>query len=77
MHVSEREQGAPGPRDSGGAQEQPPREPAWKRRQRLAEIFGDVLPEQTSDDRPGEPADGPGGSATDRWLESQVPPHHG
>ena len=40
---------------------------------RLAEVFGDVLPEQTSDDRdPNEPT-GDG----DAWLRAQVPPHHG
>jgi hypothetical protein len=43
------------------------------RAKRLAEVFGDVLPEQTSDDRdPGETA-GDG----DAWLRAQVPPHHG
>lgn len=43
------------------------------RAKRLEEVFGDVLPEQTSDDRdPGEsPGDG------DAWLRAQVPPHHG
>ena len=43
------------------------------RAKRLAEVFGDVLPGQTSDDRdPGETA-GDG----DAWLRAQVPPHHG
>jgi len=55
------------------------RERAEKRR-RMAEIFGDVLPEQTADDRAGS------GEVADRrteekaqedWLKSQVPPHHG
>ena len=37
---------------------------------RLAEIFGDVLPEQTGDDvAPTE--------SNDDWLREQVPPHHG
>ena len=44
------------------------------RRRRLAEVFGEVLPEQTSDDaeesRP--PSEG-----SDEWLRRQVPPHHG
>ncbi|TCK00019.1 hypothetical protein [Nocardia alba] len=40
---------------------------------RLAKIFGDVLPETTGDER-GERS---GGSGTDDWLRSQVPPHHG
>jgi hypothetical protein len=51
-----------------------------ERRRRLAEIFGEVIPEQTSDDR------GESGASADRrteekaqedWLKSQVPPHHG
>ena len=28
-----------------------PAEPEWVRRKRLAAVFGDVLPDQTSDDR--------------------------
>jgi hypothetical protein len=50
--------------------------PEWARRRRLAEVFGDPLPDTTSDERdPGETAD-----ATERgdtWLQEQVPPHHG
>ena len=43
-----------------------------ERKRRLAEVFGDVLPEQTSDDRdPDEPTGG-----SDAWLRAQVPPHH-
>jgi hypothetical protein len=45
-----------------------------KRRRRLAEVFGDVLPEQTSDDA-DEPENGPDGN--DEWWKRQVPPHHG
>ncbi len=45
-----------------------------ERRRRLAEVFGDVLPEQTSDDV-AEPRSEPDGS--DEWLRRQVPPHHG
>lgn len=48
---------------------------AWERRRRLAEVFGDTLPETTSDERdPGGSGDERG---TDAWLRSQVPPHHG
>ena len=48
----------------------------WARRQRLAAVFGDVLPETTADERePGE-GDAPDASS-DAWLRSQVPPHHG
>lgn len=51
-------------------------EAAAERRRRLAEVFGDVLPEQTSDDaEPGEP--GADGGARDDWLRGEVPPHHG
>ena len=50
------------------------REPEWRRRRRLAEVFGDAAPEQTSDDRdPREDRSGKG----DDWYRDQVPPHHG
>lgn len=42
-------------------------------RRRLALVFGEVLPEGTSDDRDGGEA--PGDS--DDWLRRNVPPHHG
>jgi len=52
-------------------------EPDWQRQRRLAEVFGDVLPDTTADERdPAEAVDG----STDRdeaWLKEQVPPHHG
>lgn len=63
------------------------REEDWRRRRRLAEVFGDVLPDTTRDER--EPGDGStrgassegsgesAESAQDRWLRDQVPPHHG
>lgn len=49
----------------------------WERRRRRAEVFGDALPEVTRDEK--DPADGAddGESTGDRWLKSQVPPHHG
>ncbi len=48
---------------------------AWERQRRLAEVFGDVLPETTGDERaPGTPE---AESASDAWLRAQVPPHHG
>jgi hypothetical protein len=50
-------------------------EPDWKRRARLARIFGDALSESTSDDR-DDPAEGAGGS-NDARLRRDVPPHHG
>ena len=54
----------------------------WERRRRLAEVFGEVLPDVTGDERDVEAAgratgDDAADSATDRWLRSQVPPHHG
>jgi hypothetical protein len=44
------------------------------RRRRLAEVFGEELPEQTSDDADESrtPSEG-----SDEWLRRQVPPHHG
>jgi len=49
----------------------------WQRQRRLAAVFGDVLPDTTTDERdPAEDAS----SAVDRgdtWLKEQVPPHHG
>jgi hypothetical protein len=47
---------------------------AAARRRRLAEVFGDVLPEATGDDRSesGSPA-----GADDRWYTENRPPHHG
>jgi len=50
----------------------PAREAA--RRRRLAEVFGDVLPEATADDRP-EPGSATG--ADERWYTENRPPHHG
>jgi hypothetical protein len=49
----------------------------WQRKRRLAEVFGDVLPDTTTDERdPAEDADGVG-ARSDTWLKDQVPPHHG
>ena len=46
------------------------------RRRRRERVFGEVLPESTSDDRePGAGERGNGGH--DDWLRSNVPPHHG
>jgi len=62
------------PRDESPA----PEEPDWKRRLRLAAVFGDTMPETTSDERdPEAGAATPGEDAGDRWLRAQVPPHHG
>jgi hypothetical protein len=49
--------------------EEPATDPA--RRRKLDEIFGDVLPSTTSDERDPQPP------ATDKdWYESNRPPHH-
>jgi hypothetical protein len=47
-------------------------EPDWRRRRRLAEVFGDVLPDTTGDER----SRGDSGTS-EEWLRRQVPPHHG
>lgn len=50
-------------------------EVARRRARRRAEVFGDVLPESTRDDRdPQAPAEG---EASEEWLKRNVPPHHG
>jgi hypothetical protein len=46
-----------------------------ERRRRRARVFGEVLPEATSDERADAWGDREGGS--DEWLRRQVPPHHG
>jgi hypothetical protein len=48
-----------------------------ERKRRLAEVFGDVLPETTSDERDPEAADVRDEAARDAWYRDQVPPHHG
>jgi hypothetical protein len=50
----------------------------WERERRLAEVFGDVLPESTGDDRDEqEPGSARARERGDAWLRDQVPPHHG
>jgi hypothetical protein len=51
---------------------QPAAETEWQRRRRLAAVFGDVLPETTSDER-----DESDSGMAEEWLRRQVPPHHG
>ena len=45
-----------------------------ERKRKLADVFGDVLPETTSDER--DPEDGREEAARDAWFRDQVPPHH-
>jgi hypothetical protein len=67
----------PGVAEQGSA-EHGPGESDWQRRRRLAAVFGDVLPDTTSDERePETAAEASGEDAGDRWLRAQVPPHHG
>lgn len=66
--------------EHGTEVEREARESEAQRRRRLAEAFGDALPERTSDERPdgwGESPSSSGGTRDDDWLRSQVPPHHG
>jgi hypothetical protein len=54
------------------AEGSPEEETEWQRRKRLAAVFGDVLPETTSDER-----DESDSGTSEEWLKRQVPPHHG
>ena len=49
-------------------------EEATRKRQR-AKVFGDVLPDGTTDERDDTWGDRDPGS--EEWLRRQVPPHHG
>jgi hypothetical protein len=53
----------------------PPAESPEQRRRRIEAVFGDVLPDTTSDERDHEAPES--GSRGDDWLRAQVPPHHG
>jgi len=45
-----------------------------ERLRRRADVFGEVLPDRTSDERRD---DEPESIETEVWLRRQVPPHHG
>ncbi|MGH3673116.1 MAG: hypothetical protein ACRDSH_21230 [Pseudonocardiaceae bacterium] len=47
---------------------------AAARETRLDRVFGEVLPDSTSDDRPSRDEAEPG--ERDRWLRDNRPPHH-
>ena len=47
-----------------------------ERKRRQAQVFGEVLPEGTRDERAGSWGDREGGR-DDEWFRNQVPPHHG
>jgi hypothetical protein len=66
----------PDRQDQPARDEEQPRSEAQRRRRR-AKVFGEVLPEGTSDERSDgwserEPSEG-----SDEWFRRQVPPHHG
>ena len=66
----------PDRQDQPARDEEQPQSEAERRRRR-AKVFGEVLPEGTSDERGDgwsehEPREG-----SDEWLRRQVPPHHG
>jgi hypothetical protein len=48
-----------------------------RRRRRLAEVFGEVLPSQTADDVDLPDGEQDQARSNDEWLRRQVPPHHG
>ena len=56
-----------------------PHETDWERRRRLAQVFGDALPDTTRDERDddGGVDRRTGEDPSEAWLRSQVPPHHG
>jgi hypothetical protein len=58
----------------GSASDGDTEETEQTKRLRSAEVFGEVLPDSTSDDRDDDAADD---GNRDEWLRRQVPPHHG
>jgi hypothetical protein len=60
--------------DSGGAPDRSAREES-RRQRRLAEVFGDSMPDTTGDER--EPDGSREGHDQEKWLREQIPPHHG
>jgi hypothetical protein len=61
-------------RDHDGVTDKPDDQATGRRPRRpnLEEIFGDVLPATTSDEREPEPPD----TDQDSWYERNRPPHH-
>jgi hypothetical protein len=51
------------------------KEVATGRARRLHHVFGDVLPDSTTDDRPDD-RDDEESYARERWLRDNRPPHH-
>jgi len=48
--------------------------PDFRERRQLDEVFGEILPTVTGDERDPEPADG---AERERWYRENRPPHHG
>lgn len=48
-----------------------------ERRRRRARVFGEVLPEGTSDERGDAWSEREPREGSDEWFRRQVPPHHG
>lgn len=55
------------------AEDESARSRDWQRRRYLADVFGELLPESTSDDRAPKRAEG---SGSDGWHVRNRPPHH-
>jgi hypothetical protein len=53
-----------------------PERPSELGRRRLDEVFGDVLPETTSDERDPRASGSAGHSSDDEWYLENRPPHH-
>jgi hypothetical protein len=64
-------------RDPRRQDDSPEADRAWQRRRRMAEVFGDVLPETTRDERDDDRSSATERDRGDAWLRAQVPPHHG
>jgi hypothetical protein len=70
----------PDPGPSGEAARIEPAPPVSRQvpsRRMLDEIFGDVLPTITSDERDEQDGRGPGDADRERWYRDNRPPHHG
>ena len=59
---------------SPGPEKDPKKESDWQRRKRLAEVFGDVLPSTTGDER--DDRDPAADRRADDDLLADRPPHH-
>ncbi|GAA1841173.1 hypothetical protein GCM10009836_20640 [Pseudonocardia ailaonensis] len=50
--------------------------PTERERRRLAEIFGDTMPDVTSDELDEPARAGEGGGRDEEWYRTNRPPHH-